>query len=1036
MATRTPEREDSKIDDRYRDNAGSFQRANNLKNLENDYGDSPDASDMDDIENFANDPANSSKNIDDTREKESAPSDSNWRQNYTGKNDEKVTGKGMSKKKKGGIVALLTGGIGGLLIAAFLAILPMKIEAFVQNISKKVDAVPEYAVKQRTSYLVTHTIALRMFQMGHPGDSVVFCKGGTVGCSLFKTYTTNFIEKKYDLKMTRLGNGSTIKIVPGGRTSLGGKATSWSFDVSGSNDFKGTIKRIETNKEMKSFIKDHVAKRIDDKHLGGIVKRYLARKILMSKYGVTKWRGFEKTKTKIADIKTNIKASMIKNTIGRVSQRAGLYFGCINGDSTATCARTIDKIHGDSAEGDAAREKYLGDATPTGDESEKVIQKFFSKQILSKIAGPVGFIMMADMILEAMHNIDNGSLDVVGQDMVAQVDTGYAFGDDTGVVTNAEKAMTGDGDLAVLGQLSQTLDGATSSPLMAADNGLGSPQFSALTGGASNNMSCTSSFNSTPQPIPKDQLVCNNQQFIRNYSKTLHAIPGLGQLFSVASAYAAGPGKAIHPIVQAANGAVSAAVSAALKVAKLIPGVSGLISTITGVLAGPLKALLSLIFDPPPVGVGAGGGNNYVALRGALTNSANQTMEQGVDDNGDATGGGGNFLSNQQVAAIQSSQMKDTATSNSAIASLFSPSIEGSLTQQLILTMPTQPSTMLSSLLSIPSSLFSSISPQAHAISAATLANPMNITPYGYAVNSSAFTASPDTYTPAYCAASAKAREDSLKKTDGWPVPIYTKDDPCALEKMAVGSLLTADGVTDNPYSLKDPVTDSSNYGGDAPATPPTPGGPANLPTGSAQDLAKKILPFISKGALKCQLGLGSSCSDIQNTAKGTPIGGSCAVKALDPTLLGLILGLLQNGQTMVINALCSNHPSSAYGKGKIQSMHNVGKGMDFGEENGVRMWPNSKEAPEGVKKFYTALTQIVGGPNSSVHLVLNQGQCDGHGGLSMLNGYHVVNSDMCHHQHLEVSTNYWSYDQKFVYPHAGIDGSPASPAGAYYGNS
>lgn len=975
MPQRSTLRREDAADDYYHDkfNRGGHTSANDLQNLEKQYADSPDTDDTDEINNYANDPANSSKNIDKTREKESSSNSSAWQQNYTGKNsDNKITGKGMSKKKKWGIGGGLTIGISGLLVAAFMAILPMKIEAFIQNISKKVDAVPEYAVKQRANYLVTHAIAVRMFQMSNPGHDLVFCKSGTVGCSLTRTYTTNFIEKKYDLKMTK--DGHKISITPNGRTQLGGKATSWTIEIPDSPNPADSIKKIENNKEMKQHIRSYVSEKIDKKGFGGTIKRYLARKILMRKYGVTKWRGFEKTQKKLSDLKTTIKSKMIKNTIGRISQRMGLYFGCINGGSTETCAKTINEIHGDSPNGDAAKQKYLGEGEPSGDETEKALSKFFSKQIIKSAGGVAGLVVLGDMLFTALSGVDNGSLDIVAQDMVANVDTGYAFGDDTGIVTNAEKVMAGDGNMAVLGQLSQTLDGATNSPLMRVDNGITSPQFAALTGGASHSMSCNSSFENKPQPIPKGQLVCNNQKFVRGYSKMLHDIPGLGAIFTFADYYAhSAPGKAIHKIITTVGKVTG-------WIIEHTPGVSALMKKIGAMFSGVLKAFMSFIFDPPPAGVGAGGGNNYVALRGALTNSSNQTMVQGVDDQGKAMGGAGTVLSTSQVAAIQKQQMNDTATSHTALASLFSPYVEGSLTQQFILTVPTQPSSMLASLLSLPSSIFASLAPQNAyaAVNSATLANPMGLIQYGYAKNSPVFKANPDKYTQAYCDKSAAAREASLTMPDQmdhkYAVPVYTKSDPCALEKMAVGTLLTSNGVDGNEYSLQDPVTDSSSYpgSGDGSSTPSSPN------YGSAKDLAAEILKNKN-----ITYGFTDVKTDLQLTSEGKP--GTCNAP-VDPQLLAVALDIAKDHK-VVITALESN--CTGHMKG---SDHYKGKAIDFS------MIDNTV-AYKKIANVWPAIEQDAGG---SYFL---QRQCISSSSTPTPSGMKWIKGDTCSHIHMSLNS-------------------------------
>src|SRR5690606_3833453 len=61
---------------------------------------------------------------------------------------------------------------------------------------------------------------------------------------------------------------------------------------------------------------------------------YIARKALMKKYGVTNWRAFEKTSNNIAELRSTLKASLIKNTVGKVAPKASTYLTCLSGGST------------------------------------------------------------------------------------------------------------------------------------------------------------------------------------------------------------------------------------------------------------------------------------------------------------------------------------------------------------------------------------------------------------------------------------------------------------------------------------------------------------------------------------------------------------------------------------------------------------------------------------------------------------------------------------------------------------------------------
>jgi len=92
----------------------------------------------------------------------------------------------------------------------------------------------------------------------------------------------------------------------------------------------------------------------------------------------------------------------------------------------------------------------------------------------------------------------------------------------------------------------------------------------------------------------------------------------------------------------------------------------------------------------------------------------------------------------------------------------------------------------------------SSSSASAAANVSAALANPFHLPLYGYDAADPAFSANPNSYSESSCSESAKAREESYKKIDGYPVRVYTKSDPCALEKMVVGIALQAEGVDES----------------------------------------------------------------------------------------------------------------------------------------------------------------------------------------------------------------------------------------------
>ncbi len=179
-----------------------------------------------------------------------------------------------------------------------------------------------------------------------------------------------------------------------------------------------------------------------------------------------------------------------------------------------------------------------------------------------------------------------------------------------------------------------------------------------------------------------------------------------------------------------------------------------------------------------------------------------------------------------------------------------------------------------------------------------------------------------------------------------------------------------------------------------ADTTPPASAG--SLPTGSSQSLAQQLLPFISSGKIVCGSAAGGSgpadCQDIQNTAKGIPIGGNCGVGALTPHLLGLILGLVQtDGWTLGISAICSNHSSEGC---DAYSGHTCGQSADFSIQNGA----TGAEAASD-EKFVNDAAALLSTTGGSF------GQIECHPTYPVLNNSKFTTfNDTCTHQHIRAA--------------------------------
>jgi len=122
---------------------------------------------------------------------------------------------------------------------------------------------------------------------------------------------------------------------------------------------------------------------------------------------------------------------------------------------------------------------------------------------------------------------------------------------------------------------------------------------------------------------------------------------------------------------------------------------------------------------------------------------------------------------------------------------------------------------------------------------ATAVSSPFGLPIYGYAPGDPVLQADPGIYTEEECRNLAAAREESYTRNSDTvkisPLPIYTKSDPCALEKVTVGSMLINEGVYNDEHSLPsiDGTTpEGSTLGGNSGSSDSgQPGTPSNSPS-------------------------------------------------------------------------------------------------------------------------------------------------------------------------------------------------------------
>lgn len=752
-----------------------------------------------------------------------------------------VTGKGAQSKLSfkarvlGNKKALWGVGIGGtigsLLIAAFLALLPLKLEMFIQNITKQAAALPAHAVERRAEYLVTRALATRLIQKTNgltdlQARDLVFCKKGAIACSLFNTYTSKYLEDKLGIMIDQ-PTGNTIRITPKDRSSLGGKARNWTVET-GTVDENGLFKTISSiesssNGEIKKLLTKQIEK---NSRLSNIVTRFIGRRILMKKYGVTNWRGFEKTSNKISELRTAFSAAVYKNTIGRILPRTAMYLACLSGGG-ATCDKVIKDLSANVDPSNPNAQKIqdwankLKGVNAGEAPADNILTKVISSRVTQALGGAVAIAGIADMGFKAIGAIDNGALDQIANDINKSAYVGLAFGTESGLAVNNEKMKAGDVDIDVLGVATSYLDGAEQSPLMQAENGITTAdsttqvtrdcqasQAPSTTGAPS-----PDAYTYKPTTLAPGELVCPEAKLVRGYATEFRKNTSWAALANVADVWNHSPVGAGFSFFNDIFGQVFGTLT---DVISKIPGVSWVAEQTQNLLAPVMNWLVSLIFNIPNIGPKAPGANNYDALSGGIRAEQNELMEQGVDEAGRANGGGGKVMTNVQVAAIMQQQQAadaDYYNSQPVMARIFNPMLTGSFAQRFVAAMPTS----FSSLGMLPAqslqSVFGASSASAATVNTA-IVNPMGLPLYGYANDDPALTASSDNYDETTCAASAKAREASYgHHPEISPIATYTMTDPCALEKQSVGALLIDANVTNDKYSLPD-LEVGTNAGG------------------------------------------------------------------------------------------------------------------------------------------------------------------------------------------------------------------------------
>lgn len=730
------------------------------------------------------------------------------------------------KKSTWAIGGVVIGGGGGILLL-FTLLLPLKLIGLVSNITDAASRIPSYAVEQRTDYLMKRTMSTWLIRKG-AGDTLddaatnaVFCKGGSITCSFTWTRINKYFEDRYNLSDFGTGeNGAKrVTLTPKNRDGFGANARAWTLDIEADLSETGisnTIKNIESNAEAKRFLNSVIDREMKT---NSVITRYIARKALMKKYGVTTWRAFEKTSNNIAELKSTLKSSLIRNTVGKISPNAATYIGCLSGDQ-ATCSKikdlyeskitNLEKLAGETDEAFATRQaerskalqKAANEAIGIVVPEEGVVAKLISKQLVTKLGAGVAIAGIIDTIAGAVESTGDGSLDTITHSIRSAAYVGYAFGDESGIVPNVERIKAGEEvDPNLMEVIAEQFENVEESPIFQAETGL--MKNNATEGGYER--TCDED-GKQKKVILTGTFVCPERQVVPNMSK----ITKLANM------------KGLREVAIAWNSTVGRLFDWAGDIVNFVMehiGANYIISTVFGgVFTDFAEWVVGLFFDVPTLGDEATGDQNYDALSAGMWISQNGMMENGVEG-GELYGGGGRLLSDSDIVAIQSAQRTkelEQFNSQSYLARMFNTDNSKSFASRFLAQLPVTSFTGSAGILTLPSTAIANF-PTALLSPAKADAGPLNphdMPLYGYAPGETVLTADPLTYTDEYCKDSADKRLKSYDKdaSERYSIKVYTVADPCALERMAVGNLLYDMGVTDDTHSFKE-LSNSINCG-------------------------------------------------------------------------------------------------------------------------------------------------------------------------------------------------------------------------------
>lgn len=725
---------------------------------------------------------------------------------WTGRSD-RLQFRGSLSRLRGNRKALIAAGLAGGLIATaiggFLALLPLKFEMLIGAATSQASEIPEHAIERRLQYLTQFYIAQRILGQAYGQD--VDVSSGSIIAGTFTAWKAANYEKKLGISI------ESDRVKPGER------AFNWTIRAADGTTVRGNggdantiVAKIQGTKNMSAYIKKESK---EATKWNQYYKRYAIRKTLMRKYGVSRWAWVPAAASEKLDsygerkreFTRDLRQKMRDNTIGRIIPKSANYMNCLTegGDACEELKdvgdQTNDQIEAqqdDRACGgetgvscddvDRNNEAYAEAANQNGENinntqeavndidldnaDSQTISKLVSKQVLAKLVGGVGII---DTIFRAVNGVENGALNQVMYDRNATAYIGYS----AEILAINDQMKAGELDIAQLGAVMEVVGDFGSSPVWQQTTGIIDNETAAKN---SYERACPADDEGNPTTLPKGELVCMDRKVVHEKN------PFEGQawwegLANVASAYMNSVGGAFGWVTDKLGALTN------------VLGLDDLMKALglTDLIAKGMEALVNAVYGAPITGLehGADAGDNVIAGIQSSYFALGQTgQDLGDSGDGGGLGVGGAVMNRSQTAALKqqiAAEKHEEAKQKSVFAALFDTEAPESVVSQAIVRMPTSPQ----GLASLPTMFFSAIgnvfTPQTSAAGTANNAFGFN---FSYGFTDAELAANPEKYNEESCQQLHDAREESYGKVDEYPIMVYTKSDPCALEKVVAAS--------------------------------------------------------------------------------------------------------------------------------------------------------------------------------------------------------------------------------------------------------